>query len=94
MVSSSDQSACILFKRFLPSFGTFCCVYPRRFVYDDLVAKGVIQPADEVPPPTVPMDYSWARVSMPTNMACEFSLQNVYNNECTTQKAKSNYFFL
>ncbi|XP_070703655.1 ATP-citrate synthase [Pempheris klunzingeri] len=30
-------------------------------VYDDLVAKGVIQPAAEMPPPTVPMDYSWAR---------------------------------
>ncbi|XP_067088884.1 ATP-citrate synthase isoform X1 [Osmerus mordax] len=30
-------------------------------VYDDLVAKGVIVPAMEVPPPTVPMDYSWAR---------------------------------
>ncbi|XP_046894290.1 ATP-citrate synthase isoform X1 [Hypomesus transpacificus] len=30
-------------------------------VYDDLVAKGVIVPATEVPPPTVPMDYSWAR---------------------------------
>uniref|UniRef100_A0A8C9Y556 ATP-citrate synthase n=1 Tax=Sander lucioperca TaxID=283035 RepID=A0A8C9Y556_SANLU len=30
-------------------------------VYDDLVAKGVIQPAEEMPPPTVPMDYSWAR---------------------------------
>ncbi|KAL6103206.1 acly [Pungitius sinensis] len=30
-------------------------------VYDDLVAKGVIQPAVEMPPPTVPMDYSWAR---------------------------------
>uniref|UniRef100_A0A8C6WG28 ATP-citrate synthase n=1 Tax=Neogobius melanostomus TaxID=47308 RepID=A0A8C6WG28_9GOBI len=30
-------------------------------VYDDLVAKGVIVPAEEVPPPTVPMDYSWAR---------------------------------
>ncbi|XP_047214791.1 ATP-citrate synthase-like [Girardinichthys multiradiatus] len=32
-----------------------------KFVYDDLVSKGVIQPAEEVPPPTVPMDYSWAR---------------------------------
>lgn len=32
-------------------------------VYDDLVARGVIVPAKEVPPPTVPMDYSWARVS-------------------------------
>lgn len=34
-----------------------------RSVYEDLVSKGVIQPAEEVPPPTVPMDYSWARVS-------------------------------
>lgn len=33
-------------------------------VYDDLVARGVIVPAKEVPPPTVPMDYSWARVSI------------------------------
>uniref|UniRef100_A0A8C1VQS0 ATP-citrate synthase n=1 Tax=Cyprinus carpio TaxID=7962 RepID=A0A8C1VQS0_CYPCA len=32
-----------------------------KFVYDDLVAKGIIVPAQEVPPPTVPMDYSWAR---------------------------------
>ncbi|XP_047673390.1 ATP-citrate synthase-like isoform X1 [Tachysurus fulvidraco] len=32
-----------------------------RTVYDDLVASGVIVPAQEVPPPTVPMDYSWAR---------------------------------
>uniref|UniRef100_A0A8C5NRT2 ATP-citrate synthase n=1 Tax=Junco hyemalis TaxID=40217 RepID=A0A8C5NRT2_JUNHY len=30
-------------------------------VYQDLVAKRVIEPAEEVPPPTVPMDYSWAR---------------------------------
>ncbi|XP_071967780.1 ATP-citrate synthase isoform X2 [Engystomops pustulosus] len=30
-------------------------------VYEDLVAKGQIVPAEEVPPPTVPMDYSWAR---------------------------------
>ncbi|CAB1431398.1 unnamed protein product [Pleuronectes platessa] len=32
-----------------------------KSVYDDLVARGVIQPAEEMPPPTVPMDYSWAR---------------------------------
>ncbi|XP_049601767.1 ATP-citrate synthase [Syngnathus scovelli] len=32
-----------------------------KSVYDDLVGKGVIQPAPELPPPTVPMDYSWAR---------------------------------
>lgn len=30
-------------------------------VYSDLVDNGVIVPKDEVPPPTVPMDYSWAR---------------------------------
>lgn len=30
-------------------------------VYDGLVAKGTIIPAPEVPPPTVPMDYNWAR---------------------------------
>ncbi|GCB71119.1 hypothetical protein scyTo_0005846 [Scyliorhinus torazame] len=45
-------------------------IVPRNFdelgeviknVYDDLVCKGVIAPAQEVPPPTVPMDYSWAR---------------------------------
>uniref|UniRef100_A0A3P8VAY4 ATP-citrate synthase n=1 Tax=Cynoglossus semilaevis TaxID=244447 RepID=A0A3P8VAY4_CYNSE len=32
-----------------------------RTVYEDLVANGTIVPAEEVPPPTVPMDYSWAR---------------------------------
>ncbi|KTF92870.1 hypothetical protein cypCar_00050368, partial [Cyprinus carpio] len=32
-----------------------------KTVYDNLVAKGVIVPAKELPPPTVPMDYSWAR---------------------------------
>ncbi|XP_064171856.1 ATP-citrate synthase-like [Anguilla rostrata] len=32
-----------------------------KTVYEDLVAKGTIVPAAEVPPPTVPMDYSWAR---------------------------------
>ncbi|KAF5272799.1 hypothetical protein FQA39_LY07826 [Lamprigera yunnana] len=30
-------------------------------VYDGLVKKGVIIPKPEVPPPTVPMDYNWAR---------------------------------
>uniref|UniRef100_UPI00358E963A ATP-citrate synthase n=1 Tax=Myxine glutinosa TaxID=7769 RepID=UPI00358E963A len=32
-----------------------------RAVYNDLVTKGDIVPAPEVPPPTVPMDYSWAQ---------------------------------
>jgi len=30
-------------------------------VYNQLVSDGVIVPEAEVPPPTVPMDYSWAR---------------------------------
>lgn len=30
-------------------------------VYEDLVNSGQIVPVEEVPPPTVPMDYSWAR---------------------------------
>lgn len=30
-------------------------------VYSELVGRGVIVPKEEVPPPTVPMDYSWAR---------------------------------
>ncbi|XP_055687731.1 ATP-citrate synthase isoform X2 [Lutzomyia longipalpis] len=30
-------------------------------VYTELVKKGYIVPVQEVPPPTVPMDYSWAR---------------------------------
>ncbi|XP_030757355.1 ATP-citrate synthase isoform X2 [Sitophilus oryzae] len=32
-----------------------------RSVYEGLVKQGVIVPAPEVPPPTVPMDYNWAR---------------------------------
>ncbi|XP_068610421.1 ATP-citrate synthase-like [Brachionichthys hirsutus] len=32
-----------------------------KTVYDELVANGTIVPAQEAPPPTVPMDYSWAR---------------------------------
>lgn len=31
-------------------------------VYQELVKDGTIVPAPEVPPPTVPMDYNWARV--------------------------------
>ena len=34
-----------------------------RQVYSDLVLSGDIIEKEEVPPPTVPMDYSWARVS-------------------------------
>lgn len=35
---------------------------PCRKVYESLVAKGDIVPQPEVAPPTVPMDYNWARV--------------------------------
>lgn len=42
----------------------------NRTVYDELVADGTIIPAQEVPPPTVPMDYSWARVRI---LICLFS---------------------
>ncbi len=30
-------------------------------VFDEFVEKGLIEVQPEVPPPTVPMDYSWAR---------------------------------
>lgn len=30
-------------------------------VYDDLLSKGIIIPIPEKAPPTVPMDYNWAR---------------------------------
>lgn len=32
-----------------------------RRVYQQLLQKGIIVPKEEVPPPTVPMDFSWAR---------------------------------
>ncbi|KAK3869460.1 hypothetical protein Pcinc_025229 [Petrolisthes cinctipes] len=32
-----------------------------RRVYEKLLIEGIIVPRQEVPPPTVPMDYSWAR---------------------------------
>lgn len=39
------------------------CLFNHRKVYKDLVNAGVIVVNDEKPPPPVPMDYSWARVS-------------------------------
>ncbi|EEC13355.1 ATP-citrate synthase, putative [Ixodes scapularis] len=36
-------------------------LFGREKVYDGLVGAGVIVPMPEVPPPTVPMDYNWAR---------------------------------
>lgn len=32
-----------------------------KSVYDSLVSKGIIVPTPEIAPPTVPMDYNWAR---------------------------------
>ncbi|KAA0201678.1 hypothetical protein HAZT_HAZT005084, partial [Hyalella azteca] len=44
-----------------PSFDELGDVIQR--VYDELLRTGVVVPRQEVPPPTVPMDFSWARVS-------------------------------
>lgn len=46
-------------------FRQHCVLWWNRTVYEQLVANGTIVPAEEVPPPTVPMDYSWARVITP-----------------------------
>lgn len=35
-----------------------------RLVYEELLKKGEIVRKPEVTPPTVPMDYNWARVSV------------------------------
>ena len=37
-------------------------VVSSREVYENLVAEGVIIPKPEEAPPTVPMDFNWARV--------------------------------
>ena len=42
--------------------GYLTFVFIRR-VYDEMVTKGDIVPKEEVAPPTVPMDFNWARVS-------------------------------
>ncbi len=38
-----------------------------RKVYEGLVDSGKIVPRPEVAPPTVPMDFNWARVSITSN---------------------------
>lgn len=59
-LSSSKNSALRAAGAHVPStFDDFGQVIMK--VYNDLVESGVIVPQDEVPPPTVPMDYSWAR---------------------------------
>lgn len=32
-----------------------------RTVYNQLTSKGMVTPVPEKPPPTIPMDYNWAR---------------------------------
>ena len=36
--------------------------YTFREVFENMVAEGVIIPKPDEAPPTVPMDYNWARV--------------------------------
>lgn len=64
--ANSDQETAVYKNAELKKAGAFV---PSTFddlgstikqVYDNLVARGDIVPAPEVPPPTVPMDYSWA----------------------------------
>ena len=51
--------------RILPlvSFTSCFSLIICRKVYDELLKKGEIVIKPEVTPPTVPMDYNWARVS-------------------------------
>lgn len=65
--ANSDRETAVAKNRALSEAGAHV---PQSFdslgeiildVYDSLVQSGVIVPEPEVPPPTVPMDYSWAR---------------------------------
>lgn len=65
--ANSDAETAVAKNKLLREAGAFV---PNTFdslgetvksVYDSLVQRGVIVPASEVPPPTVPMDYNWAR---------------------------------
>ena len=53
-----------------------------RHVYDEMVAKGDIIPKEEVAPPTVPMDFNWARVST-TNSGADCKMFNVFQAVCS-----------
>ena len=59
----------------LPSIHDVCLFAADRQVYAELVALGVITPREEVTPPTVPMDYNWARVSKNGYMQSIFEFQ-------------------
>lgn len=59
-----DNLKCLVCKMILLKSNLLSYQYVTfsRGVYDDLVDQGEIMPQPEVPPPAVPMDYSWARV--------------------------------
>lgn len=68
--ANSDRETALAKNTALAAFGARV---PKSFdelgetiheVYLELMNKGIIVPQPELPPPTVPMDYSWARVSM------------------------------
>ncbi|XP_075244726.1 ATP-citrate synthase-like isoform X2 [Convolutriloba macropyga] len=63
----NDSETAVAKNKFLKEMG---CRVPESFdslgvelkaVFDEFVANGQIEVLPEVPPPTVPMDYSWAR---------------------------------
>lgn len=65
--ANSDSETAVAKNKALREVGAFV---PNTFdslgetiksVYDSLVQRGIIVPEQEVPPPTVPMDYNWAR---------------------------------
>lgn len=65
--ANSDRETATAKNRYLTQSGAYV---PESFdtlgeligtVYNELVRSGQIVPVEEVPPPTVPMDYSWAR---------------------------------
>jgi ATP citrate (pro-S)-lyase len=65
--ANSERETAVAKNKALSEAGAFV---PKTFddlgeqiksVYDSLVQKGVIELKEEVPPPTVPMDFSWAR---------------------------------
>ena len=47
--------------------------YIFREVFENMVAEGVIIPKPDEAPPTVPMDYNWARV---------ITAHSLYNTPC------------
>ncbi|CAL7950954.1 unnamed protein product [Xylocopa violacea] len=67
-------------------------------VYENLVKSGTIVPAPEVPPPTVPMDYSWARelglirkpASFMTSISDERGQELLYAGMPVTEVLKQN----